>query len=154
MGGTVALNGMGVDHIEPRHCLRQHVTKSTDVSWVPAGWLQDAEILVPVFLQELFFVPSNWPPRRVPVCFGTHDGHCDGFRCWCVAHCSFGPILTEFLPARHECDICICTELHAGTTISFQNVKCDVYIRKELRATVALSVDCDIGVKIEGSLKG
>ena len=21
------------------------------------------------------------PLRRVPVCFGTHDGHCDGFRC-------------------------------------------------------------------------
>ena len=51
------------------------------------------------------------PLRRVPVCFGTHDGHCDGFRC-------------------------------------------DVYIRKELRATVELSGDYDIGVKIEGSFKG
>ena len=30
------------------------------------------------------------------------------------------------LSPRHECDIFICTELHTGTTTSFQNVKCDV----------------------------
>ena len=44
--------------------------------------------------------------------------------------------------------------MHTATTTSFQNVKCDVYVRKELCAAVALSVDYDIGVKIEGSFKG
>ena len=46
------------------------------------------------------------PLRRVSVCFGTHDGHCDGFGC-------------------------------------------DVYIRKELRATVELSGDYDIGFRLK-----
>ena len=61
---------------------------------------------------------------------------------------------TEFLPARHECDVYICTELRTCRTNSFQNVKCEVYIRKELRATFAMSGDYGIGLKIEGSFKG
>ena len=40
-------------------------------------------------------------------------------------------------------------QLQAVKTNSFQNVKCDVCIRKELRATVALSGDYDIGAKID-----
>ena len=43
---------------------------------------------------------------------------------------------------------------YSPTTISFQNVKCDVHNRKKLRATVALSGAYDIGVKIDGSFEG
>ena len=102
------------------------MTKLTDVSAVPAGWLQERpgsksqQLQYKERLQQKVCAFSACsvrvksignPLRRVPVCFGTHDGHCDGFRC-------------------------------------------DVYIREELRATVELSGDYDIGVKIEGSFKG
>ena len=91
--------------------------------------------------------------RRAALQF-TQRPSAAGLDCFGVLGVALDERPNEFLTARHECDIYICTQLHASTTFSNQNVKCDVYIRKELRATVALSGGYNIGVMNESSFKG
>ena len=75
LGGTETLNGVGT---EPRHCLRQQVTKSADVSVVPVGWLLERPSSKSQQLQckerlqqEVCSFSACSVSSRVPLCLTT-----------------------------------------------------------------------------------